>query len=356
MLEDLQKTDIFSVWENLKEEKKKAQEQGLSFVTKREVLLVDGTNLFLRCFMSLPTRNEDGTHTGGIAGSLKSLGYALKMFKPDRCVIVFDGPGGSMKRRAIYSEYKNHRRTKIRLNRINEENVSLDEEETNLKNQLQKLIIYLTHLPVNIIILPNVEADDTIAYLSLDFFKDWNSIIMSADRDFLQLVNDHIQVWSPTKKRIYGPQDVLNEYGVTTQNFVYFRSLCGDVSDAVPGLRGCGLKTVIKAFPMLSGEKVGLQTLKDYAIENSGKLKVYDTIVEHWSDVERNYALMQLTDTALTTVSQLHISEVLNNPIPRLNRFELAKLMGQDAMTNNIPSFPIWVEECFSKLNNFIRD
>jgi len=347
--------DVFSIWENLKAEKKLAMEKGLSGALKKEVLIVDGYNTFIRCFAAIPTLNEDGLHTGGMSGFLKSVGYAIKMYKPDRCVIVFDGVGGSFKRRKIYSEYKAHKRTKVRLNRIYED-TSLGDEEVSLKKQLQRLVVYLTLLPVSVISLDNVEADDTIAYLALDHFKDWNSTIMSADKDFLQIVSDNVKVWSPTKKRLYGPQDVINEYGINPHNFVYYRTLDGDVSDNVPGVRGCGLKTILKAFPMLAGTKIDLADIQASALANSGKLKVYDTIVDSWKDVERNYALMQLTDTALTTVAQLHVKEVLDNPIPKLNRFELSRLIGVDKLTNSIQNFPLWLNECFSKLNSFVRD
>lgn len=195
-----------------------------------------------------------------------------------------------------------------------------------------------------------------LLHLALDTFKDWNTTIMSADKDFLQIVNDHVKVWSPTKKRIYGPTEVLNEYGISSANFVYFRALDGDNSDNIPGIRGCGLKTVLKAFPMLAGDKIEMSLIKEYAVANSGKLKVYDAIVENWSDVERNYALMQLSDTALTTVAQLHVQEIINNPIPRLNRFEIIKQMGSDNLTNTIPHLNSWLNECFNKLNSFIRD
>ena len=354
MLEE--KQDVYSIWQNIKEEKKRAQETGISSVVKKEVLIVDAMNTFIRAWTAIPTLNEDGLHTGGMTGFLKSVGHALKMYRPDRCVIVFDGVGGSMKRRKIYSEYKEHKKTKVRLNRIYEENSSLGDEQISLKKQLQRLVVYLGSLPVNIISLDNVEADDTMAFLALDTFKDWNSTIMSADKDFLQIVNNHIKVWSPTKKRLYGPQDVLNEYGVSSENFVYFRTLCGDDSDNIPGVRGCGLKTVVKAFPMLAGPRIELSAIKDSAIENSGKLKVYETIVESWQDVERNYALMQLTDTALTTVAQLHVKEIIDNPITKLNRLQLAKMIGDDKLQNNIPNFHSWINECFNKLNNFIRD
>lgn len=346
--------DIFSIWENLKAEKKAAQEKGINGVTKKEVLIVDGMNTFLRCFMAIPTMNEDGLHTGGITGFLKSVGYAIKSYQPDRCVIVFDGHGGSFKRKKIYPDYKAKRATKIRLNRVYEDH--LTNEDISLQKQLQRLVTYLQSLPVNMISLENVEADDTIAYLAIDTFKDWNTTIMSADKDFLQIVNDHIKVWSPTKKRTYSPPDVLNEYGISSANFVYFRTLDGDTSDNVPGIRGCGLKTIAKAFPMLTGDRIELAQIKEYATQNKGKLKVYETILENWNDVERNYALMQLNDTVLTTAAQLHVKDIIDQPIPKLNRFELMKQMSSDNLTNTINNLPSWMNECFSKLNNFVRD
>ena len=353
MLEN-KKQDVFSIWENMKEEKKKAQELGLSGITKKEVLIVDGTNTFLRAFSADPTLNNNGVHVGGITGFLKSVGYAIKMFKPDRCIIVFDGVGGSVKRRKIFSEYKNHRRTKVRLNRIYEDDTSLESSENSMKKQLQRLVVYLQRFPVNIISLDNVEADDTIAYLALDYFKGWNSTILSADKDFLQLVGNQIKVWSPTKKRIYGPDDVLNEYGVSASNFVYLRALMGDASDNISPIPGCGLKTIVKAFPLLGNGPIQLNILKDHAVASRGHLKVYDTIIEHWSEVERNYALMQLTETSLTTIAQLHVKEVLDNHIPKLNRFELSKMVGEDSISSFIQNFPRWLSECFDKLNNFI--
>lgn len=345
--------DIFSIWENIKAEKKIADEKGISSVVKKEVLIVDAMNTFLRAFCAIPTMNEDGLHTGGISGFLKSIGYAIRTYQPDRCIIVFDGVGGSLKRRKIFPDYKAHKRTKIRLNRVYEDN--LTNEDISMEKQLQRLVAYLQSLPVNVMMLENVEADDTIAHLALETFKDWNSTIMSADKDFLQIVNDHVKVWSPTKKRLYGPQDVLNEYGISSQNFIYFRTLDGDASDNIPGIRGCGLKTVAKAFPMLTGDRVELPILRDYAQEHKGKLKVYDTILDNWSDVERNYALMQLTDTALTTMAQLHVQEVVDNDVPKLNRFELVRKMTSDNLTNTINNLPTWINDCFSKLNSYVK-
>src|ERR1035437_260253 len=180
---------LWSLFDSIKTEKALIETKGIMESKQKEVLIIDGYNSFFRCFAAIPTLNEDGAHTGGVSGFLKSIGHAIKLFGPDRVVVVFDGVGGSQKRRKIYSEYKDHKRTKVRLNRIYEENSSLGEEEVSMKKQLQRLVIYLQKLPVNIFAFDNVEADDSIAYLALDSFKDWNSIIMSADKDFLQIVN-----------------------------------------------------------------------------------------------------------------------------------------------------------------------
>ena len=64
---------------------------------------------------------------------------------------------------------------------------------------------------------------------------------------------------------------------------------------------------------------------------------------------------MQLNDTALTTISQLHIKEVVDQPIPKLNRFELVRQMSSDNLTNTIPNLNRWTSDCFEKLNNFVK-
>jgi len=352
-LSDTDRSKIFSIFENMKAEKKQIQEQGLSGATRKEVLLVDGYNTFIRCFAAIPTLNEDGLHTGGMSGFLKSVGHAIKLLKPDRCIIVFDGPGGSMKRRKIYPDYKNKKKASVRLNRIYDDG-SLGDEEASLKKQLQRLVVYLQELPVNMISLDNVEADDTIAHLALDYFKEWTVYIMSSDKDFLQLVDGRVQVWSPTKKQLYAEANVVNEYGMIPQNLVLFRTLDGDDSDNIPGIKGCGLKTVLKAFPFLRTEVSDLKRLYDHATANKDNLKVYSNILENWPVVERNFELMQLTNTQLPTVSQLHVKEVLDKPKPKLNRFQLAKMIAEDKLWNNIPNYQSWVTECFQKLDTFV--
>jgi 5'-3' exonuclease len=346
---------LWSLFDSIKTEKALIESQGIMATKQKEVLVVDGYNTFIRCFAAIPTLNEDGMHTGGVSGFLKSIGHAIKLFKPDKVVVVFDGVGGSQKRRKIYPDYKDHKRTKVRLNRIYEENTSLGSEEVSLKKQLQRIVIYLTHLPVYMISLDQVEADDTIAQVALDYYKDWHVKIMSADKDFLQLVDDRVHVWSPTKKKVYGPGEMLQEYGVSSANFIYFRALQGDVSDNIPGIKGFGPKTVIKAFPFLNGGKATLEQIKQHGNDHKDDLKVYSTLLDNWADFERNYALMQLTESYIQTIGQLRIKEVLDNQAPKLEENALAKLIIEDKLWSSVPNYRTWVNEVFGRLDKILR-
>ena len=320
-------------------------------------LTASDNNTFIRCWSANPMMNEDGLHTGGVAGTLKSIGYAIKLINPTRCIIIFDGDGGSQKRRKIYPEYKQKRKSNVRLNRTYEELSEMESEEANKVKQLVRLSEYLQYLPVNILISDGIEADDSIAYCANEYFKESMVVIMSSDKDFLQLVNDRIKVWSPSKKNMYGPAEILREYGIHPCNFVLFRAMDGDSSDNIDGVKGVGIKTAIKYFPFLA-EPVSrdVKYLVAYAEQNKGKYKIYDKVVENAQILERNYALMQLKETIASTASQLHINDCLNKvKIPRLERYGLVKLITEDKMWNNLPNHQIWINETFTGLDSMAR-
>ena len=69
-----------------------------------KVLIIDGLNTFIRCFSAIPTLNDDGAHVGGIVGFLRSIGYAIRTIRPTRTVIVFDGKGGSNRRKKVFPQ------------------------------------------------------------------------------------------------------------------------------------------------------------------------------------------------------------------------------------------------------------
>ena len=216
-----------------------------------KVLIIDGLNTFIRCFSAIPTLNDDGAHVGGIVGFLRSIGYAIRTIRPTRTVIVFDGKGGSNRRKKLFPDYKAGRNMSERLNRSYDFNDKEDEHQS-MKMQLTRVIDYLDYLPITTITIEGIEADDTMAYLTKQVMKTSNIVLMSTDKDFLQLVNHRVSVWSPTKKKMYDPPKVLEDYGIPSHNFAVYRSIDGDKSDNIDGVRGWGLKTIQKKYHFCS--------------------------------------------------------------------------------------------------------
>ena len=99
-LSQQEKSRLYGILQNMKGSPKKDWRRDTNSV----VLLVDGTNTFMRCWCANPAMDENGNHTGGVVGFLKSVGYAIKLLAPTRCVVIFDGVGGSFKRRKIFPD------------------------------------------------------------------------------------------------------------------------------------------------------------------------------------------------------------------------------------------------------------
>ena len=166
--------------------------------------------LSLDHFQQLHQLNEDGEHIGGITGFLYSIGKCVRDFKPSRCIIVFDGVGGSKRRKKIYKDYKGNRANKTRLRRHDHHFANIEQEQEAMRYQFSRLVSYLDALPVTFLSMDGIEADDTIAYIAQLYKEKSKKItIVSTDRDFYQLVNDQIEIWSPIKKKMYDTERVL---------------------------------------------------------------------------------------------------------------------------------------------------
>lgn len=315
------------------------------------VLIVDGLNTFIRAYAASPVTNSDGEHVGGISGTLLSIGHAIKNIEPTRVVVVFDGKNGSAKRRQIYPEYKANRKFKIRLNRSEE----VDKQDNQLE-QLLKLTEYLGVLPFTVIVADNTEADDTIAYIANDYLeqKDSQVYIMSSDKDFYQLVDDRIHIWSPTKKRFYYTEDVYDEFGIHPKNFALYRALLGDKSDNIGGVDGIGSKTVLKRFSILTEDKqVTTQDLIDFATSQSPKVKIYKQLMDSRDIIDRNIQLMQLSESNINMTIKMRIIQSLEDSIDRCNKLAFHRLLVRDKMTAAIKNPDIWLKETTQKLDNF---
>ena len=260
------------------------------------ILIIDGLNTFIRSFAVNPSTNEDGIHVGGMTGFLHSIGYAIRNIKPTRVIICFDGKGGSQRRRKLFPNYKSSRRVKHRMTRINDFN-SVEDERIAMAQQLQRLAQYLETLPITVLSPENIEADDAMAYISQQLYPESQCILMSTDRDFLQLVDDRVQVWSPTKKKFYFKDTIQEEFGISHKNFLMYRVLTGDSSDDIPGIRGAGTKTLQRRLPILfEDNRIELEDLYNYISDSGDKTKLAQQILDSKEQLELNHRLMQLHD------------------------------------------------------------
>jgi DNA polymerase-1 len=298
--------------------------------------------------------NADGHHIGGLTGFLKSIGYAIKMINPTKVVIVFDGVGGSNARRNLFPDYKANRNA----NRITNYSIfaSKEEESKSINNQMQRLVLYLKCLPVSVVSIDGLEADDIIGYLThkLENFSETQEItIMSADQDFLQLVSNKTSVYSPTKKKIFKPKDVFEQFGVTATNYINYKIMLGDKSDNVPGVTGLGPIKLVKLFPELTGEnKVTLESMIEKSAELINENKLYFSVVERRHQLYINQQLMNLEGDFLSPENRQLVKQAFADSY-ELNKYLFHQIYVNDRLGESIPNVDSWVTEVFGYLNSF---
>jgi len=319
------------------------------------VLIVDGLCNYIRCFAAVPTMNEVGDHVGGISGFLKSIGSAIRTFKPTRCIIIFDGKGGSQRRRKIFPEYKENRKHMTRLNRTYDFK-NKEEEKDAMTWQLMALAHLLKLLPVTILAPSNVEADDVIAYVAgLIEQRDGQSIIMSTDKDFLQLVNENIEVWNPITKKTYHIQSVIEEYGIHPNNFSIFRAMDGDKSDNIPGIRGIGRKTLIKNYPQLKDKELVDFNQIMHVAERQEKGKLFEKIRGNEKLIERNLELMDLRCPQMSTTTKMSVVDRVDAVDFGLNKMELTKQLVELQMMDAFGNYDQWIMNTWHPLVRFSK-
>jgi 5'-3' exonuclease len=318
------------------------------------ILIIDGLNTFLRNFTMINHINPDGHHIGGLTGFLKSIGYAVKLIDPTKVVIVFDGVGGSNNKRNLYPDYKANRHK----SRVTNYSIfsSKEEEDESINNQMERLIQYLQCLPVSLISIDGVEADDVIGYLVNKFEKfdaTRQVTIMSSDKDFLQLVSKKTQVYSPTKKKIYKEIDVLDEFKVTSNNFINYKILMGDSSDNLPGITGLGPVKLLKFFPELSQNKqVTLNEIIQKAAEKSNEHVLYSRIVEGQKQLDINDQLMNLRTIPFSPENEELIQRSFST-FYKLNAHAFMSMYLVDKLGESIPNTSNWINHTFGFLNSF---
>lgn len=308
------------------------------------VLLVDSMNTFIRSFAMLQSMNPQGHHTGGLVGFLRSLGFLTRTFDPTRLICVFDGQGSSVNRKNMNSEYKANRNIK----RITNWELFDDkaDEYASMTMQMHRLVEYLQCLPTTLISIDKVEADDVISFLAQQFARNGKKVtIVSSDKDFLQIVDENIEVYSPIKKKMYGKKEVEQELGMIPQNYLILKALLGDASDNLTGIKGLGEKTILKEFAGIATDNsYSLQDIYKISEEKLQTKKIFAKIIYDWDKVELNYELMNLLQPRLSDEEIFLILERIKEPIPALQAVTFLRMLEADqieALNKNVEG---WLE------------
>jgi DNA polymerase I len=289
------------------------------------LLVIDALNLFIRNWVINPSMSTNGNPIGGTVGFLNSIRKMINDFNPEEMIICWDGAGGSQKRRTVIKEYKEGRKPI----RKNYEVAGMDKQSENENKYWQQEVLMemLNEMPIIQLMLERTEADDIIAYVTKSpKYKGWQKVIISSDKDFIQLLDDETVLYRPIAKKAMNKKSVIEEFGISPQNFAIARAMAGDKSDNLEGIRGAGLKTISKRLPTLREEKEhSLNDIYEMCEGTDSKVKFYSDVVDNWNTVELNYKVMNLVPPSISVQGTQKINYALDNFEPELNATELRK-------------------------------
>jgi len=331
------------------------QEQGEETIVKKhdKVLLIDGLNLFFRNFAMMNMVNPDGVHIGGLGGFFRSLGAMIRQTQPTSVYVVFDGAGSTANRKNLLPEYKGERN----LQRITNWDAfdSLEEEHDSKVDQIVRVIQYLKLLPVKTTLLDKVEADDIISVLATKLVEKHNStcFIVSSDKDFLQLVTDKIILYRPMEKEYYTPKVVKEKFGVSPKNFILYKTLLGDNSDNIPGVKGLGVKGIFKKFPELQEKDLTLDDIFEISTRKFKDHVVYSRVLHDEDRIKTSYKVMDLGIPMIDDKEEEYLDNLIDEKFPEFNPEMFVQFYNTDQLGGMIRNLDIWLKDIFGHFKSY---
>ena len=222
----------------------------------KKLVVIDGKSVFYRGYYAMPNlATKDGTPTGGVYGFAVMALEVLKKFKPDYIAVAWDKPKTNIRRRvAIYPEYKANRKP----------------APPDFYEQVPILLDLLKAFNWPMFEIDDHEADDIMATLAKQAHEHKvDTLLITSDHDVLQLLNDHTKVATLkkglTNVQVFDEKKFKEVYDLTPQQFIDYKSLRGDSSDNIPGVKGVGEKTatqLIHDYRSLDGVYQNLNKIK----------------------------------------------------------------------------------------------
>ena len=278
------------------------------------VLLVDGDNLLTIGFYGVKNYFYKGQHIGGIYHFLNTLRLSFDNYRLDKIVVFWDGEDGSLSRKKIYSHYKESRKSRLKTEHEIE---SYDYQRARIKQYLEEVYVRQGEYPY-------CETDDCIAYYC-QTTPDEKKIIYSSDGDLAQLVNEKVQLYNPSHRKLYGPKEVFvyNKEEVLIENISLVKMLCGDYSDDIAGIKGMGIKTLKTLFPEIVTQPLTLDYIRyktNFLFEQDKESKIVKNLITGVTKYgvfgdeffEINNTIISLDEPLLTNEAKEGINEIIN--------------------------------------------
>lgn len=315
-----------------------------------KIVLIDGHSIINRAFYGVPDlTNKDGLHTNGIFGFVNILLKILEEEKPDYLTVAFDVHHPTF-RHEMFTEYKGTRK-------------GMPQE---LHEQVPVLKELLSAMGIRIMELPGYEADDLLGTVAKrSEAKGMDVLVVSGDRDLLQIVTDNIRVCIPKTKRgtteyeMYYTKDVQEKYGLLPLQIIELKALMGDSSDNIPGVPGIGEKTataILQQFENVENAHAHLEEIKpkrakenleahyDMAIM-SKKLATIETNAPYDYDWEGARIGNVFTKEAYELCQKLELKKLMA-------KFDLSELPQEEAVKTVTISDLTEAENIFAKAEN----
>lgn len=219
----------------------------------KPLLLVDASSYLYRAFFAMPPLvNSKGEPTGAVYGVINMVGKLLVEYDPEYVALIFDAKGKTF-RDDLYAEYKANR---ARM-----------PEELNLQIIPLHAIIHAMGLPL--LAVQGVEADDVIGTLAAQATAlGLSTVVSTGDKDFAQLVDEHVTLIDTMSNNVLNPQGVLDKFGIHPRLIVDYFALVGDGVDNIPGVPMVGPVTALKWLKQYGS----LDNIVEHAGEIAGKV------------------------------------------------------------------------------------
>ena len=331
--------------------KKRADANNVSAEKLEYTLLVDGNSL-LKISLVDKRMNSEGKEYGAVFLFLRQLGQLLQKKDFNYCIVCWDGYNSGILRYNIYEDYKANRdkhyelasgtsdydkyinnfmKNCIRHSNSKRKEVKRAETDDELF-QRQRAILQdiLENLYIRQFIYDEVEGDDLIAYYVQHKKPNERVVIVSGDRDLTQLINDEVCQYIPSSKKFVSTKNSVEELGMTHENILLKKIICGDDSDNIKGIKGVGELTLLKLFPEMKVEKTSLEAiierskvlLEERKADKKKPLKSLENIVNCVTDgiqgkdiYEINKKIIDLSEPLLTDEAREGLKNEMHAPL-----------------------------------------